>query len=147
MTRRGLSVGRWAIGVLAAALVAAGSAPPAGAQEPVVNITAVTFDRFGELTDSHAPRIGVWITCDATGIIGDLVIDVEQRGTGAFTNSDLLDADCTTVPTRYILHLEAFGAVFKPGPIQVIRATEVGSFFEEFATGQRIILRPNKPLA
>ncbi|HEV8282631.1 MAG TPA: hypothetical protein VGQ02_12275 [Candidatus Limnocylindrales bacterium] len=112
------------------------------AQE-VVTITQVTFDRFGGLTAGGSPQIAVSITCDGTGIIGDLVIDTEQRGQIALTNSDLLDAACTTVPTRYVLQLDCGDCDFLPGPLIVTRATAIPG--GEFESHQRIILR-NNPL-
>src|SRR5215216_1026077 len=106
-----------------------------------VSITQVTFDRFGGLSASGGPQIAVSITCDATGIIGDLAIDVEQRGLSANTNLDLLDAACTTVPTRYVLQLDCFDdcPFFQPGRLDVIHATDTGG--NEFGAGEKIILR------
>jgi hypothetical protein len=114
---------------------------PVSAQE-VVTITQVTFDRFGGLING-SPQIAVSITCDATGIIGDVVIDLEQRDRIALTNSDLLDAACTTVPTRYVIQLFCGDCDFRPGPLIVTRATAIPG--GEFGSGQRIILR-NSPL-
>lgn len=133
-------VRRWST-VLMLVAVAVALAKPVSAQE-VVTITQVTFDRFGGLRNG-SPQIAVSITCDGTGIIGDLVIDAEQRGLMAQTNADLLDAACTTVPTRYVLQLDCFDCDFRPGPLIVTRATAIPG--GEFGTGQRIILR-NSPL-
>jgi hypothetical protein len=140
MRSRGLSVRRWST-VLILVAVAAAVPKPVSAQE-VVNITHVTFEKFGGLR-SGAPQIAVQITCDGTGIIGDLVIDLKQRDRIALTNSDLLDAPCTTVPTRYIIQLFCGDCDFQPGPLIVTRATAIPG--GEFAAGQRIILR-NSPL-
>lgn len=145
MSRNGSSVIQGAIAVLVAALVAV--APGSAAAVEVVTITDVTFDRFGTITESGTPQIAVWITCDGTGIIGDLEVRIEQRGTAAGTNLDLLDAPCTTTPTRYIVQIETFGElVFKWGKVRVISAKGHSPGDEDFATGQTIILRP-KPLA
>ena len=112
---------------------------PVGAQE-LVTITQVTFDRFGGLSATGGPQIAVSITCDGTGIIGDLDIDVEQHGRFANTNLTLLDAACTTVPTRYVVQLDCPGDCdFRPGPLVVIGATATPG--GEFGAGQRIILR------
>lgn len=135
------SVVRWPA-VLMVLAIAMALPKPVSAQE-VVTITQVTFDRFGGLTAGGSPQIVVSITCDATGIIGDLVIDTEQRGQVALTNSDLLDAACTTTPTRYVLQLDCGDCDFRPGPLIVTRATAIPG--GEFGSGQRIILR-NSPL-
>jgi hypothetical protein len=139
-----LSGVRW-LRVLVLAVGATAIAMPAtvSAQE-IVNITRVTFDRFGGLSPGGSPQIVVSITCDGTGIIGDLDISAEQRGNFAQTNLDLLDAACTTVPTRYVLQLDCFDCGFQPGPLIVNRATEKPDD-TEFGTGQRIILR-KRPL-
>jgi len=141
MRRNPLSIVRWPA-VLMLFAIALALPKPVSAQE-VVTITDVTFDRFGGLTPTGSPQIAVSITCDATGIIGDLVIDAEQRGLIALTNADLLDAACTTVPTRYVLQLDCFDCDFRPGPLIVTRATAIPG--GEFGSGQRIILR-NSPL-
>jgi hypothetical protein len=135
------SLVRWPA-VLMVVAIAMALPKPLSAQE-VVTITQVTFDRFGGVTAGGSPQIVVSITCDGTGIIGDLVIDTEQRGQLALTNSDLLDAACTTVPTRYVLQLDCGDCDFRPGPLMVTRATAIPG--GEFGSGQRIILR-NSPL-
>jgi hypothetical protein len=117
--------------------------PGAVSAQELVTITDVKFDRFGGLTPTGSPQIAVSITCDATGIIGDLVIDAQQRDLVAQTNADLLDAACTTVPTRYVLQLDCFDCDFRPGPLFVTRATAIPG--GEFGSGQKIILR-NRPL-
>jgi hypothetical protein len=139
--RYGLSsVGRWSTALLLIA-VAVALPKPVSAQE-LVTITDVTFERFGGLTPNGSPQIVVSITCDETGIIGDLGIDAEQRGNLAQTNLSLLDAACTTVPTRYVLQLDCFDCGFRPGPLIVVHAiAKPGD--TEFGTGQRIILRKN----
>jgi hypothetical protein len=140
MRSRVSSMRRWST-VLILVAVAAALPKPASAQE-VVNITQVTFEKFGGLRNG-SPQIAVQITCDGTGIIGDLVIDLKQRDRIALTNSDLLDAPCTTVPTRYIIQLFCGDCDFVPGPLIVTRATAIPG--GEFAAAQRIILR-NSPL-
>lgn len=135
------SVVRWPAVLIAVAIAMA--LPKTVSAQEVVTITQVTFDRFGGLTAGGSPQIAVSITCDGTGIIGDLVIDTEQRGQIALTNSDLLDAACTTVPTRYVLQLDCGDCDFLPGPLIVTRATAIPG--GEFGSGQRIILR-NNPL-
>jgi hypothetical protein len=133
---------RWPTVLMAIALAVA-LPKPVSAQE-LVTITDVTFERFGGLTPTGSPQIAVSITCDATGIIGDLSIEAEQRGNLAQTNLDLLDAACTTVPTRYVLQLDCFDCGFRPGPLIVVHAiAKPGD--TEFGTGQRIVLR-NSPL-
>lgn len=127
--------------VLALGLASPG---PVGAQE-IVPITQVAFDRFGGLSATGGPQIAVSITCDATGIIGDLDIDVEQRGQFANTNLSLLDAACTTVPTRYVVQLDCPDCAFRPGLLVVIGATELPGG-AEFGSGQRIILRNRRLL-
>jgi hypothetical protein len=135
--RYGLSsVKRWST-VLMLVAVAVALPKPVSAQE-VVTITEVTFFRFGWLT-AGAPEIAVSITCDATGIIGDLVIDAEQGDRIALTNSDLLNAPCTTMPTRYVIQLFCGECDFQPGPLVVTRATAIPG--GEFGSGQRILLR------
>jgi hypothetical protein len=138
MRHRVSSVRRWST-VLMLVAVAVGLPRPVSAQE-LVTITDVTFERFGGLTENGSPQIVVSITCDATGIIGDLDISAEQHGRMAQTNLDLLDAACTTVPTRYVLQLDCFDCGFRPGPLVVIHALEKPGD-TEFGTGQRIILR------
>lgn len=134
------SVVRWTtlLVVLAAALTLP---KPASAQE-LVTVIEVSFDRFGGLSATGGPQIAVSITCDASGIIGDLEIVAEQRGFVANTNLSLLDAPCTTTPTRYVIqldHPEAPDGSFRPGVLNVIAATATPG--GEFADGQRIILR------
>lgn len=141
MRHRPSSLVRWPA-VLIVVAIAMALPKPVSAQE-VVTITDVTFDRFGGLTPTGSPQIAVSITCDGTGIIGDLIIDAEQRGQIALTNSDLLDAACTTVPTRYILQLDCGDCDFLPGPLIVTRATAIPG--GEFGSHQRIVLR-NSPL-
>jgi hypothetical protein len=129
--------------VVMLAAVAVAMPNTVSAQE-LVTITNVTFERFGGLTPNGSPQIVVSITCDRTGIIGDLSINAEQHGNLAQTNLDLLDAACTTVPTRYVLQLDCFDCGFRPGPLVVVHAiAKPGD--TEFGTGQRIILR-NRPL-
>jgi hypothetical protein len=140
MQSRVSSVRRWST-VLILVAVAATLPKPVSAQE-IVNITNVTFEKFGGLRNG-SPQIAVSITCDATGIIGDLVLDLKQRDRIALTNSDLVDAPCTTVPTRYIIQLFCGDCDFRPGPLIVTRATAIPG--GEFDVGQRIILR-NGPL-
>jgi hypothetical protein len=108
-----------------------------------VTITQVTFERFGGLSPLGSPQIVVSITCDATGIIGDLLIDADQRGNVAQTNADLLDAACTTAPTRYVIQLDCGDCGFRPGPLVLTRVTAIPG--GEFGPGQRIILR-DRPL-
>jgi hypothetical protein len=136
MTRR-ISFLRWplAVAVVASALALP---RPASAQE-LVTITEVSFDRFGSIL-GISPVIAVSITCDATGMIGDLEIFVEQRGLFANTNLNLLDAPCTTVPTRYRIQLDYFGdEPFQPGKLVVVSATALPSG-DEFGAGQKIII-------
>jgi hypothetical protein len=133
-------VRRWST-VLVLAAVAVALPKPVSAQE-IVNITHVTFEKFGGLRNG-SPQIAVQITCDGTGIIGDLVLDLKQHDRIALTNSDLLDAPCTTVPTRYLIQLFCGDCDFRPGPLIVTRATAIPG--GEFNDGQKIILRP-KPL-
>jgi hypothetical protein len=140
MRRRISSARRWST-VLILAAVAIALPRPISAQE-LVTITQVEFEKFGGLR-SGSPQIAVSITCDATGIIGDLVLDLEQRDRIALTNSDLLDAPCTTVPTRYTIQLFCGDCDFRPGPLIVTRATAIPG--GEFGSRQRIILR-NAPL-
>ncbi|MDF2735644.1 MAG: hypothetical protein K0S97_2267 [Chloroflexota bacterium] len=114
---------------------------PASAQE-LVTIIEVDFDRFGGLSATGGPQIAVSITCDATGIIGDLDIVVEQRGFFANTNLSLLDAPCTTAPTRYVIQLDrptAPDGSFRPGVLEIVTATAIPG--GEFGDGQKIILR------
>ena len=136
--RRGLksTVGRRAVLVLAVAL----ALPQAVSAQELVHITTVTFDRFGGLSDTGGPQIAVSITCDGTGIIGDLDIDVVQRSQTANSNLSLLDSRCTTTPTRYVFPLDCGDCDFRPGPMTVTRATEFPGG-AEFGTGQRVILR------
>ena len=141
--RHGLPfLGRWRA-MLILAVIAVALPTSVSAQE-VVTITAVTFDRFGGLSETGGPQIAVSITCNATGIIGDLDIDVEQRDQIANSNLSLLDAPCTTVPIRYVLPLDCPGDCdFRPGQLVVTGATAFPG--GEFASGQRIILK-NHPL-
>ena len=122
-------------------VLALGLALPGVARaQDLVSITQVTFDRFGGLSETGGPQIAVSITCDATGIIGDLDIDAQQRDQLANTNLSLLDAPCTTVPTRYVIPLDCGDCAFQPGPLIVIGATEFPGG-AEFGTNQRIILK------
>jgi hypothetical protein len=123
--------------VLVLVAVAVALPRPVSAQE-VVTITHVQFEKFGGLRNG-SPQIAVSITCDATGIIGDLVVDLKQRDRVALTNSDLLDAPCTTVPTRYLIQLFCGDCDFRPGPLIVTRATAIPG--GEFGSSQKIILR------
>jgi hypothetical protein len=138
--RHGRLLRRTACLVLALGLALPGVA---NAQE-LVSITQVTFDRFGGLSETGGPQIAVSITCDATGIIGDLDIDAQQRDEFANSNLSLLDAPCTTVPTRYVIPLDCPDCAFVPGPLIVTGATEFPGG-AEFGSNQRIILR-NRPL-
>ena len=137
--RRGFRsiIGRRAVLLLAVAL----ALPQAVSAQELVKITTVKFDRFGGLSETGGPQIAVSITCDGTGIIGDLDIDVVQRSQTANTNLSLLDSPCTTTPTRYVFPLDCPGDCdFRPGLLTVTRATEFPGG-AEFGTGQRIILR------
>ena len=125
--------------VAAAALGASGASPAGAAPSDPVDITEVSFDRFGTIIDG-SPVIHVRITCDATGSIGDLSVDVAQRGLFAYTNSTLEQAFCTTTPTLYTLRLDAFDAAFRPGRVEITSATEHPSG-ERFAEGRSIVLR------
>jgi hypothetical protein len=74
-------------------------------------------------------------------MITDLSVEIEQRGVEGFTNSDLLDAPCTTSPTRHVLQFDVFDGEFRPGKVTIVTATELPRPGVEWGAGQMIILR------
>lgn len=124
---------------LALSLIVSALPQVVSAQE-IVTITDVTFERHGALSDVGTPSVAVWITCDGSGIIGDLSVTIEQRGVVGTTNSLLQDAACTTEPTRYRLSFDVFDGEFRPGKALIIQAETLPDRVE-FGADQRIILR------
>lgn len=119
--------------------------------EDQVAIVAVQVERFGIVTrdpQGRSVRLHVSITCDGTGHIGDLEFELEQRASDGtisrgVTNLDLLDAPCTTVPTRYTINIDNPGGGFRPGASTVTRITEFFGFTtppKAWPAGQRVIL-------
>lgn len=129
------------IALTAVALALMVALPRTAVAQEVVTITDVTFERFGGISDVGTPTIAVRITCDGTGIIGDLAVELEQRGAFGTTNSDLLDAACTTTPTRYILQFDVFDGAFRPGRVTIRSAETLPEPGVEWADGQLLILR------
>jgi hypothetical protein len=138
MSRRVTSVFRPLV-MLGLLVVSPALPTPVSAQD-IVTITEVIFERFGGLS-AGTPSVALSITCDGTGIIGDLSVVIEQGDLRGTTNLDLLDAPCTTVPTRYIIHFDVFDDHFHPGQARIISALTRPDPGVEFGTGQRIILR------
>lgn len=148
--RRGLAVLAVVLPVAAAPTVAHADTTDG----PTTYATGFTIAPVGRLSvGANGMKMGggatleVTVTCPTEGTVIDLVVVASQvwqgQTTVGFSDWGPAITPCSPSGTVYQVPLEVFTDVFfHPGVITVTTASVIGTARTDFATGQRVILRP-----